>query len=312
MERAAHYAAVGIATVALAVALIIFSIWLARLSFNEEYDVYDIVFYGPVRGLSEGGEVHFNGIRVGLVTDLRLDQEKGDQVVARIRIDATTPVRVTSRAQLEPQGITGLNYIQITAGTEGSALLKTQYPNNVVPVIQRQPSPIAELLSGSGTVLAQTVDALNRINRVLSDENIRSFSVSVRNIEALSTELEARKGMFGELEQALVRANAAMAEYQALGESARRLVETDGQQAVANMNRAAEQAGEAAESANRLIGNLEGPVSDFAASGLPQLEEAIRGLDEATRSLEDLVEEVRTSPREFISRPSSTELEVQP
>ena len=219
---------------------------------------------------------------------------------------------MTSRAQLEPQGITGLNYIQITAGTEGSALLKTQYPNNVVPVIQSQPSPIAELLSGSGTVLAQTVDALNRINRVLSDENIRSFSVSVRNIAALSTELEARKGMFGELEQALVRANAAMAEYQALGESARRLVETDGQQAVANMNRAAEQAVEAAESANRLIGNLEGPVSDFAASGLPQLEEAIRGLDEATRSLEDLVEEVRTSPREFISRPSSTELEVQP
>jgi phospholipid/cholesterol/gamma-HCH transport system substrate-binding protein len=312
MERDAHYAAVGIATVALAVALIIFSIWLARLSFNEEYDVYDIVFYGPVRGLSEGGEVHFNGIRVGLVTDLRLDQEKGDQVVARIRIDATTPVRVTSRAQLEPQGITGLNYIQITAGTEGSALLKTQYPNNVVPVIQSQPSPIAELLSGSGTVLAQTVDALNRINRVLSDENIRSFSVSVRNIEALSTELEARKGMFGELEQALVRANAAMAEYQALGESARRLVETDGQQAVANMNRAAEQAVEAAESANRLIANLEGPVNDFAASGLPQLEEAIRGLDEATRSLEDLVEEVRTSPREFISRPSSNELEVQP
>jgi phospholipid/cholesterol/gamma-HCH transport system substrate-binding protein len=312
MERDAHYAAVGIATVALAVALIIFSIWLARLSFNEEYDVYDIVFYGPVRGLSEGGEVHFNGIRVGLVTDLRLDQEKGDQVVARIRIDATTPVRVTSRAQLEPQGITGLNYLQITAGTEGSALLKTQYPNNVVPVIQSQPSPIAELLSGSGTVLAQTVDALNRINRVLSDENIRSFSVSVRNIEALSTELEARKGMFAELEQALVRANAAMAEYQALGESARRLVETDGQEAVNNMNRAAEQAVEAAESANRLIGNLEGPVNDFASSGLPQLEEAIRGLDDATRSLESLVDDVRSSPRDFISRPPSQELEVQP
>jgi len=312
MERDAHYAAVGIATVALAAALIIFSIWLARLSFNEEYDLYDIVFYGPVRGLSEGGEVHFNGIRVGIVTDLRLDPEKGDQVVARIRIDATTPVRVTSRAQLEPQGITGLNYIQITAGTEGSALLKSQYPNNVVPVLQSQPSPIAELLSGSGTVLAQTVDALNRINRVLSDENIRSFSVSLRNIESISTELEARKAMFAELEQALIRANAAMAEYQALGESARRLVETDGQQAVANMNRAAEQAVEAAESANRVIANLEGPVSDFAASGLPQLEEAIRGLDEATRSLEDLVEEVRTSPREFISRPSSNELEVQP
>jgi phospholipid/cholesterol/gamma-HCH transport system substrate-binding protein len=159
MERDAHYAAVGIATVALMAALAVFAIWLARLQFNNDYDVYDIVFYGPVRGLSEGGEVHFNGIRVGEVTDLNLDPDKGDQVIARIRVDATTPVRVTSRAQLEPQGITGLNYIQITAGNPQSAILKEQYPDNVVPVIQSQPSPIAELLSGSGTVLAQTVDA---------------------------------------------------------------------------------------------------------------------------------------------------------
>ena len=78
MERDAHYAAVGIATVALLAALAVFTIWLARLQFNNDYDVYDIVFYGPVRGLSEGGEVHFNGIRVGEVTDLNLDPQKGD------------------------------------------------------------------------------------------------------------------------------------------------------------------------------------------------------------------------------------------
>lgn len=54
MERDAHYAAVGIATVALLAALAVFTIWLARLQFNNDFDVYDIVFYGPVRGLSEG------------------------------------------------------------------------------------------------------------------------------------------------------------------------------------------------------------------------------------------------------------------
>ena len=64
-----------------------------------------------------------------------LARHQDGRPVARIRIDGTTPVRVTSRAQLEPQGITGLNYIQITAGEPSSALLKTQYPDNVVPVI---------------------------------------------------------------------------------------------------------------------------------------------------------------------------------
>jgi phospholipid/cholesterol/gamma-HCH transport system substrate-binding protein len=312
MERDAHYAAIGIATVALLAALAVFTIWLARLQFNNDYDVYDIVFYGPVRGLSEGGEVHFNGIRVGEVTDLNLDPRKGDQVIARIRVDGTTPVRVTSRAQLEPQGITGLNYIQITAGNPQSAILKTQYAENVVPVIQSQPSPIAELLSGSGTVLAQTVDALNRINRVLSDDNIRSFSTSVKNVEALSSELEARKGMFAQLEQALTKANAAVEEYQRLGVSARQLIEGDGRRAMANVNRAADQAAEAAASANRTIGGLERPLGDFATTGLPQLQQSIQTLDDATRALEGLIEEVRSSPRDFIGRPPTKELEVQP
>ncbi len=312
MERDAHYAAVGIATIALLAALAVFSIWLARLQFNSDYDVYDIVFYGPVRGLSEGGEVHFNGIRVGEVTDLNLDPDKGDQVIARIRVDGMTPVRVTSRAQLEPQGITGLNYIQITAGNPQSAILKEQYPANVVPVIQSQPSPIAELLSGSGTVLAQTVDALNRINRVLSDDNVRSFSTSLKNIESLSTELEARKGMLEQLEQALTRANSAVAEFEALAVSTRGIIEGDGREAVANINAAAEEARAAVSSVNRTATNVEGPLNEFATTGLPQLQQSIQGLEDATRSLEGLIDEVRASPRDFIGRAPTKEMEVQP
>ncbi|TPW00686.1 MAG: hypothetical protein FD125_2993 [bacterium] len=285
MERDAHYAAVGIATIALLAALAVFSIWLARLQFNNDYDVYDIVFYGPARGLSEGSEVNFNGIRVGEVTDLNLDPNKGDQVIARVRLDATTPIRVSSRAQLEPQGITGLNYIQITAGNPQSAILKEQYPANVVPVIQSQPSPIAELLSGSGTVLAQTVDALNRINRVLSDDNVRSFSTSLKNIESLSTELEARKGMLEQLEQALTKANSAVAEFEALAVSTRGIIDGDGREAVANINAAAEEARAAVASINRTATGVEGPINEFA---------------------------IRSSPRDFIARPPTKEMEVQP
>ncbi|ADL00767.1 hypothetical protein MMB232_01399 [Brevundimonas subvibrioides] len=312
MERDAHYAAVGIATVALLAALAVFAIWLARLQFNDSYDLYDIVFTGPVNGVSEGGEVHFNGIRVGEVTDLNLDPNKGDQVIARVRLDATTPVRVTSRAQLEPQGITGLNFVQITAGTEGSPLLKTQYADDVVPVIQSQASPFAELLSGSGTVLAQAVDALNRVNRVLSDDNIRSFSTTLKNVESLSNELEARKGMFKELEEALTKANAAVGEYEALGADARRLINTDGAEAVASINAAAGDARTAIASINRTATGLEGPVGELTTTGIPQLLEAIQGLQEATDSLQGLVDDVRASPRDFIGRPPSQELEVQP
>ncbi len=312
MERDAHYAVVGVATVALLALLVLFAIWLARIQFANEYDLYDIVFYGPVRGLSEGGEVHFNGIRVGEVTDLNLDPQRGDEVIARVRLDSTTPVRVSSRAQLEPLGITGVNYIQITAGSPESAVLKDQYPANVVPVIQSQPSPIAELLQGGGTVLAQAVDALNRVNRVLSDDNIRSFSTTLNSVETISRELEARKGMLADLETTLASASSAVAEYEALGAEARQLIQGDGRRAIANIEQAADEARQAMQTINETASGLQGPIDNFATTGLPQLTTAIQGLESAAESLEALVDQVRTSPRDFIARPPSTELEVAP
>lgn len=312
MERNAHYAAVGLATVTILVALAVFVVWLARFQFTSEYDVYDILFTDPVRGLSEGGEVHFNGIRVGEVTDLKLDRRTGDQVIARVRLDAGIPIRVDSRAQLEPLGITGLNYIQITPGAPGGPLLKDQFPEGVTPVIQSQRSPIAELLQGSGTVLAQAVDALNRINRVLSDDNIRSFSTTLHNVESVSSELQARREMFAELEQAIAGANSAIAEFEALGRSTRTVVEGDGARAVARIEAAAGEAEAAARDVREMTSRLSGPVGDFAATGLPRLSSAIVALEEATESLNDFIGEAQRSPRELIQRAPSQEIEVEP
>lgn len=312
MERDAHYATVGIATILILVGLAVFTIWLARLQFNNDYDVYDIIFTGPVRGLSEGGEVSFNGIRVGEVTSLKLDPANDDKVVAQIRINGTTPVRVTSRAQVEPQGITGLNYIQITAGDPKSELLKKLYPESAIPVIKSQASPLAELLSGSGTVLQQTVDALNRINRIMSDDNIRSFSTSLRSIEAVTVELDSRKDMFARLDTAIGNANLAVEEYQKLGADARTLINTDGREALANINKATDEARLAITAINRSATGLEDPLNEFGTTTLPQVNDAVRQLDTASRSLNDLIDSIRQSPRQFINRPAAKELEVQP
>ena len=40
--------------------------------------------------------------------------------------------------------------------------------------------------------------------------------------------------------------------------------------------------------------------------------DTIRQLDQATRSLQSLIDNVRNSPREFISKAPSKEIEVQP
>ena len=65
MEKKSGYALIGLSALTLFIGLIVFVVWLAWLPFNREYELFDIVFVGPVRGLSEGGEVHFSGIKVG-------------------------------------------------------------------------------------------------------------------------------------------------------------------------------------------------------------------------------------------------------
>ena len=62
MERHARYALVGVVSIGLLIAAIVFVVWLGRVQFNQQYDHYRILFEGPVNGLSEGGDVLFNGL----------------------------------------------------------------------------------------------------------------------------------------------------------------------------------------------------------------------------------------------------------
>ncbi|WP_068878627.1 MlaD family protein, partial [Phenylobacterium sp. CCH9-H3] len=214
MERNANYALVGLSTLILTVALVVFVVWLARLRINAEYDLYDIVFQGPVRGLNEGGEVHFNGIKVGEVSKIALDKFNPRNVIARVRVTEDVPIRVDSYATLEPQGITGLNYVQITAGTGTRPLLKeADQPRcerlglgrDCIPIIRSQRSAISDLLEGGGTVLTRTIEALDRVNRVLSDQNIKTFSASLSDAQAVTAELRERKAIIADAQAAVQR-----------------------------------------------------------------------------------------------------------
>lgn len=310
MERNAHYAAVGLATLVLVLGLALFVVWLAKFQFAREFDEYDVLFFGPVRGLTEGGEVHFNGIKVGEVTDLKLDVRSADRVIARVRIDDAVPVRIDSRAQLEPLGITGINYIQITAGNPRARLLKAGRPEDDIPILLSQPSPITELLEGGGTVLARALDTLNRVNRVLSDENIRSFSTTLKNVEEVSAELNRQKAVFAEVEGTLVSARQAIDEYKALARSGRVLIEGDGADAVRKLEAAAGEIELAARDAREIVNGLKAPTTEFATTGLPQLTASAESLQDATESLNRLIEEARQSPQGLVGRAPAREIEV--
>jgi phospholipid/cholesterol/gamma-HCH transport system substrate-binding protein len=311
MERNANYALVGFSALLLFAGLLIFIVWLARFQFARDYDQYDVLFVGPVRGLNEGGEVHFNGIKVGEVSKISLDKVNTNRVIARIRVTSDVPIHTDSRASLEPQGITGVNYIQISAGGNDKPLLKDAEKDRV-PVILSQGNAISDLLAGGGTVLTRAIEALDRVNRVLSDQNIKDFTTAVHDVSGFTTELNARKSVIADAQTALQNMGGASKDISNLAQNANGLVNGDGKEAVQNLSEASKAIKDAAQSAQSMIGKLEGPAGDFATTGLPQLSSAIVTLQDAAESLDRLTNEIERDPRRVVSKPPAKQVEIKP
>ena len=312
MERRANYALVGAVTLALFIGLIAFVVWLAGFQFNKHFDTYDVLFVGPVRGISEGGEVHFNGIKVGEVTKLGLDPADPNRVIARVRLVGGVPVRVDSYAVLEPQGITGLSYIQITGGTQTKPLLKDVTPSGTVPVIHTQQSALADLLEGGGTVLQRAVDALDRVNRLLSDKNIAAISGTFQDLKSVADEAKARKQVFADADQALKDLDKTANSFGELSQNGNKLLNGDGKRALSNIADAAQDLKQTSHKANEMLGKLEGPTSDFATNSLPELSRTIVTLQQTSASLGALVQQVQQSPQQALGKAPAKEIEVKP
>jgi len=312
MERNANYALVGFASLVLFVGMVAFVLWLAQVRFARDYDLYDIVFDGPVRGISVGGEVHFNGIKVGDVQRIALDPENPRRVISRIKITSDVPIKTDSFATLEPQGVTGVNYIQITAGTKAQPFLKDVTPRGRVPVIRSQKSTLSDLIEGGGQVLERSIEALDRINRTLSDANIREISGMLGDLHAVTSELKERKQIIADADKALQRLDATLERASRLADSANGLVNGDGKRALGNLADAAQSLKATSDKAQALLGKLDGPTTDFANNGLPQLSAAIGSLQTATESLNRVLDEAERSPGALISKAPAKEIEVKP
>jgi phospholipid/cholesterol/gamma-HCH transport system substrate-binding protein len=320
MEKNANYALVGLSSLILFIGLVIFVVWLARISFSQDYDLYDIVFDGPVRGLNQGGEVHFNGIKVGDVTKIALDRTNPSRVIARARVTSDVPIRVDSYATLEPQGITGVNYVQITAGTPSKPLLKVvekakcqaRGVSECIPILKSQRSALSDLLEGGGTVLTRTIEALDRVNRVLSDQNIKTFSATLSDAQAVSAELRERKEIIGDAQKLIQDLDTTTQHADGVLKSTQGLVDTDGKRSLKNIADAADEAKGAAHDLRGMVDKLQGPTADFANNGLPQITSAIVELQRAAESLQRLVNEIQRSPSGALGKPAAEEVKVKP
>ena len=160
METTAKYRLMGAFTLAAVIGLFGFVYWLNNVAGLTERRIYQIRFQGAVPGLRPGAAVQFNGIRVGEVTDLRLDAQMPQHVMATIAIDSTTPVRVDTQVGLDFQGLMGVTSVTLKGGASEAP--------HLVAAEGGLPLLIAD--ASAGADLSTTArEALRRLDGMLAD-----------------------------------------------------------------------------------------------------------------------------------------------
>jgi phospholipid/cholesterol/gamma-HCH transport system substrate-binding protein len=308
METRANYVLIGAFVLLAAAALMLFTLWIAGTPLNRSYSTYDVVFEGPVNGLTEGGEVRFNGIKVGEVTRLSLDRTDPNRVIARIRVDSQTPVRTDSIAQLDFLGITGVTFIQIRAGKASSPLLESD-DFGTPPVIATERTALDELLSGGQSILSVTSETLNNINRALSDENVDRIGAILANVEKASAKIADDGGVIDSANSALKSVDKAAAQLasaaSAIDELARNDVATlarDGAKAIAELGPAVENVREAAENINGTVMQINKELTPSTGRALDQIANAAGDLQAMMVRIQGLLNEIDQDPSRFLYR----------
>jgi phospholipid/cholesterol/gamma-HCH transport system substrate-binding protein len=314
MENKANYALIGAFVLVAVAAIIGFVLWLTDAQLDQQFDEYQVEFSGPVRGLSAGSEVRFNGIAVGSVTAIRLDPEDPNVVLANIQVDPNTPVDTRSYAALEPLGLTGLNYLQIFAGGEQYPRLKDSVPRGL-PRFRGEGDQISGLLDGGGTVVDQAQVALARITMVLSDENIENFNGILANLNRLTAELDVSdfdienvNALVGDLRQTAQSFETTAESIQQTASAATRLIDEDAAQLLIRVDKSLDEIDTTLVTYRGVGGNVDELVVDvrdainrLSNSGLTDLEETVDAIRRLVTSLGRVADALEQNPLAFIS-----------
>ena len=307
METRAHHVLIGLFTVLVVGAALLFTLWLGKSDADRQFETYDIVFQEAVSGLSKGGTVEFNGIRIGDVVSLRLDPDDARRVIARVRVDATAPVRTDTEARLVPAGITGLTMIRLTSGDDpGSAPLRTE--DDMVPRIVAVPSAFGRLLADGEDAVTNVNELLVQARALFSAENVAAIGRTLDNLEQTTAALAAQRddvnAVLKQVTQASAQASTALAEATRVLGTANRLVEQQGTQTL-------DSARDAMRAFERAMGSVEGLIADNRAS----LDGGLRGLAEigpAVAELRTTLASLRAITRQLEDRPADYLLGLEP
>ncbi len=183
METRANYIAIGLFTLLTLAMTFGFIYWLVRYNETGEARFVDLVVPGNAGALKKGNGVLFNGLRVGSVVSVQLNQQDPANVYAVLKINSDTPLRADTKVTIESQPLTGLANVALVGGSSNSPLLLKQ---KHIPPLKASPSALNETLEAAGETVKLANRMLVKVDELI-ENNLGAINKTVTNVETFST-----------------------------------------------------------------------------------------------------------------------------
>jgi phospholipid/cholesterol/gamma-HCH transport system substrate-binding protein len=311
MERDANYVAVGSFVLLLLAMGTGFVLWYSETGDRRQYQRYEIYFDGSVFGLSEGGSVRYLGVAVGRIARIGLDPRDPSRVRVIADISDDTPVESGTVARLALQGVTGLLFIDLKPADPDKAQMKAVESLNY-PVIPSERSDFDVFISSLPDVVAKAGEVLNRMNAVLSDDNIGSVAATLSSVEDAARDLpdtvDSTRRLLAQLEGVAEEIRGAAADVRGLTSSSA----PELREAIVRLRRAADSIAAVSARIDHFVAANEDSISRFADQGLSEIDALVRDMRETAKAVERLSRQIGDDPSRLLYQPSTRGLEIDP
>jgi len=296
METKANYVLIGAFTIAVTLFLLLFALWAAKYSSDRSWNEFQVIFREPVTGLSEGSSVQYNGIAIGTVDELMLAPDDPRQVIARLKLQASAPVKVDTRARLSMTSLTGPPIIQLTGGSPGAPAL-VPHGDGDIPVIQTEASALQNI--------ADTANRLvERLDKVLSEENVQRITATLDNIQNMTGAIAEQRE---DMREILINARTASQQLTVTMASANRTLDTFDRELaqqlpelIGKIDGTLTKLDSAARGADTILNENRAAINSFANDGLSQLGPTLGELRSLIRDLRRISDRLDANPSRYL------------
>lgn len=309
METRANYVAVGAFVVVLLLGAAGVMLWLIGSQFAEKQAFYYMSFEGSVSGLTKDAAVRYNGVPVGKVTDIKIENDNPGHIRVIAALDPDTAIRADAVAALASQGLTGGSYVEISGGSASKPVL----PNIYVPPGQRlatKQGGLQSIFDKAPEVLSKLLTIEDQIHDILGGKNRAAIDESVENVRKLTAVLTAHSG---DIAKILTNAADATEQIDVLAKTANQVAQKAGHlvdqtdEVVNNANTAVGHVDKLIGHADKLVGNVDGTVADirpglrdFSQRGEKQLEQLITNFNDLVIKVGRVVDNLGRDPAKFL------------